>query len=87
MLKNVADILTEIFRQHKFTRRSQLLRHSNDKDGSFCARIRAAFRRAGIRFNRLVWKTVCEMGVTWLVRQRSMHVTDVRNAVKGNYPL
>ena len=87
MLKIVADTLTEIFRQYKFTRRSQLLRYSNDEDGSFCARIRAAFRRAGIRFNRLVWKTVCEMGVTWLVRTRSMYVTHVRNAVKGKHPL
>ena len=54
MLKIVADTLTEIFCQYKFTRRSQLLRYSDDEDGSFCARIKAAFRRAGIRFNRLV---------------------------------
>ena len=83
MVKIVGEVLTEIFRLYKFTRKSQLLQYSDNEDGSFCARIRDAFRRSDIQFNRLVWKNVCEMGVTWMVRQRSKYVTYVRNACHG----
>ena len=68
MVKIVADVLMDIFCLYKFTRKSQLLRYSDNEDVSFCARIRAAFRRSDIRFNRLVWKNVCEMGITWMVK-------------------
>lgn len=85
MVKIAADLLTEVFCLYKFTLRSKLLRFRDYEDRSFCARTRAAFERAEIRFYRFVWKKVREMAVTWLVKQRSTYVTHVRSACYGKY--
>ena len=83
VLKIVAELMTEIFRHYKFTLKNNLLKWTEEEDGSFCARVRAAFDRAKILFNKLAWRAVCDMAVDWLVKQRSFYVTHVRNACFG----
>ena len=82
-LRIVTDLLLEIFRHYKFTLKGNLLKFTKREDGSLCARTRATFERAKIRSDKLVWKVVCDMAVTWLVKQRSMYVTHVRSACFG----
>ena len=67
-LRIVADLLLEIFRHYKFTLKSNLLKFTDREDGSFCSRIRTAFERANLRFDKLVWNEVCDMAVSWLVK-------------------
>ena len=74
-----------IFAYHKFLRKETLFKYSDLDDGTYCARIRAEFKKAGLQFNKLVFQAVCEMTVDWIVAKRSKLVSIVRGACLGEY--
>ena len=83
--KIVARMMHRIFAHHKFLQKETLFKYSDLDDGSYCARIRAEFEKAGLQFNKLVFRTVCELTVEWQVRTRAKIVTHVRAACLGEY--
>ena len=83
MAKIVSDVMTVLFHYYKFTRPEDLMRWTTRKDGSLCSRIRDAFERAKICFNKLVFRGVCKIVVTNVVKRRANYVTHARQAYFG----
>ena len=83
--KIVTRKMRRIFAHHKFLQKETLFKYSALDDGSYCARIRAEFEKAGLQFNKLVFRAVCELTVEWLVRTRAKIVTHIRAACLGEY--
>ena len=59
----VGGTMKKVFHYFKFTQQRHLFRWSTREDGSYCARIRARFDRAGMLFNKIIWKCVCHITV------------------------
>ena len=80
MNKAVSEVMTPFYRTYKFSKFVDLIKWSKwtRKDGSLCGRFREVFDRDKMSFNKLVWRSVCHMIVTDLVRRRANYVTHDR---------
>ena len=79
------EVTSDVYRCYKFSRKEDLYGWTEDNDGRLCSRVREAFRRAGLRFNRHIWVDVCSIERKWLVRRRNYIVTIVRGGCFGEY--
>ena len=82
--KRVAEQVTRNLHHHyKFSRKEDLYGWTDINDGTMCSRVRKAFCKAGLRFNRHIWAEVCSIEREWLVKRRSYIVTIVRGGCLG----
>ena len=86
MGKLVSLTMILVFRHYKFSKKTTLLKYSEDTDGTLCSRVRSSFEHAGLPFNKGIWiSNVCDVIVTWLVSERAKYVTNVRKAYFGEF--